>query len=170
MQVVATRDGYYGGRVRHAGDAFEVAAREQFSDRWMVEVGTAKHTDFVNAHSEHRPDRDKITGERISSGGVAEQLAVALEENRRLEGVVAELKAELANYRADEGTAPVAPVDPAGGHEVIDEQASAPTRHRRNTTDARPEVGKEDETAQPEMDKTDEKPPVRRRRQPAGAK
>lgn len=107
MQVVAIRDGFY-GKLRKAGDEFEVTDPKHVSAKWMAEVGTKRYEDFMNAHEKRggqSKEIDKITGERMVSGGVAEQLAIALEDNRRLTAEVAELKATIEVMRSETGKA-----------------------------------------------------------------
>jgi len=134
-RVVAIRDGYYGGIVRRIGDVFHVANESELSKRWMAKEGTEKFADFVSAHNATGPDdsRDRITGERIRSGGVAEQLAVALEENRRMSAQIVELEAELAIYKQDAKPSKVESRTPAEPEDKAEAEAAKPVRRRRST-------------------------------------
>lgn len=135
MEVVATRDGHYDGRIRKAGDAFRLATKQAFSDRWMVEKGTKKYADFVAAHErggQKINTRDAINGERLTSGGIAEQLAIALEENRKLKAEIAALK---SGENIDEGDEyqepkPVEAPTPASEATVAPEQTGGSIKKR----------------------------------------
>jgi len=135
-KVVATRDGYYGGKLRKAGTHFNVDLDRHVSANWMAQEGCAKYRDFMRGFDADKNKRDDITGERLSAGGLAEQLAVQGEELRRKDAYVAELEAELAQLR---------PVGDAGGREKVE-----------TVTPAEEEQAAEGETSKP----------VRRRRQP----
>ncbi len=140
IEVIATRTGYYGGVVRHAdGKPFTVEKKEHVSKRWMAEVGSAKAEDFMRALNREQPEKmDKITGERITSGGVAEQLAVALEENRKLAARIAELEAEKALLQEAVPPKKVETVTPAESEKAAAEETTKPVqrRRRRKTEDA----------------------------------
>lgn len=136
-EVVATRDGFY-DKYRRTGEVFTVRQASELSDRWMAEVGTSKHRDFMEARGrDNSPKRDQITGERVRSGGVAEQLAIALEENRRLTNENADLQAQVNALVAKQDQAlkpvedvstPAAEPDDDGPEEV---GAPKPARVRR---------------------------------------
>lgn len=115
MQVVATRDGFY-GKLRKAGDQFEVTDPQHVSKKWMAEVGSKKYEDFLDAHEKRGgqvKEIDKITGERLISGGVAEQLAIALEENRTLKQEIAELQATVTVLESSSPKKKAPPPTPA---------------------------------------------------------
>lgn len=138
IKVVATRDGFY-EKLRKAGDEFTVVSKEQVSSRWMVEVGTEKYEDFMDAWEarggqRQNLERDKITGERISAGGIPEQLAVALETNRELEALVAELKAENALLKSNHKITPSADPTPADPVDEDEQKTTPAPRTRRRRT------------------------------------
>lgn len=136
-KVVATRDGFY-DKYRRTGEVFTVRQASELSDRWMAEVGTDKHRDFMEARGrDNSPKRDQITGERVRSGGVAEQLAIALEENRRLTNENADLQSQVNALVAkqDQALKPVedvsAPADEPDDDGPEEVGAPKPTRARR---------------------------------------
>ena len=138
MKVIATRDGFY-GKLRAAGDQFEVTDPAHVSKKWMAEVGSKKYEDFIEAHERRGgqvKEIDKITGERLISGGVAEQLAIALEENRELKAQIAELQATINVLEDERGKSKTPPPTPAPAEKTEDadkEQADGEgaTRVRR---------------------------------------
>lgn len=99
MRVVATREGYH-GRVRKPGEVFEVPEGSPLG-RWMLDATSAEGMAYIAGTRgvSQKNERDRLTGERLAAGGIAEQLAVALEEGRRLRERVAELEAELQVHR-----------------------------------------------------------------------
>lgn len=134
LDVVALRDGMYpNGTMRKRGDKFKVTDEKHISKRWMARKGTPQYDDFMRALAQDdSATRDAINGERVSSGGIAEQLSIALEENRSLKAQVAELKAELELAReANPAPAKVETVTPAEKEEAIENEASKPVRRRR---------------------------------------
>lgn len=141
IPVVAVLAGHYGGRYRKPGETFEVTDPKHISKRWMAPQGSDKAKAFEKALTKRGGDRDGITGERISSGGIAEQLAVSIEENRVLKGRVAELEAEVAELRDRAGPPDeVTSATPAGGDDAPDADAvdndgteeKEPRRRRRS--------------------------------------
>lgn len=144
MKVVATREGYYGGRVRKVGEVFDLVAKTEMSERWMLDVTTREGKAFVSgidgekATTKNIHGRDTLNGERIAAGGVAEQLAIALEEKRTLQQEVAELRAQLKAVKAEK-VAPRKP-NPSPTPAVVEKEdqqvPSAPTRVRRRSAPA----------------------------------
>ena len=95
--VVATRRGQYGGKMREPGDEFFVTLDQHLSDKWMAVDGTPKHASFIAAHArEPAAKRDAITGERLASGGIAEEMAILQGELAVARASLAELRAEMA--------------------------------------------------------------------------
>lgn len=115
MRVVATREGYC-GKIRKVGEVFALPEGVALSSKWMLDVNTPEGQAFVAGTSGggRKMERDKLTGERLAAGGIAEQLAVALEDGRRLRERVAELEAEITVLQARQAPAPaVEPTHPA---------------------------------------------------------
>lgn len=131
-EVVATRDGLYGGKVRKAGTKFNVDLDKHVSARWMAVKGTPKYNDFMRSIEADKDDaRDKITGERLSAGGLAEQLSIALEEGRRHKQHIAELEAELALAREGVTAQKVEAITPAEEEAKAEDKGETPVRRRR---------------------------------------
>jgi hypothetical protein len=138
IEVVATREGY-SGKVRKEGDKFTVPNKEAVSKRWMLERGTPEYDAFmVDSLAQTGNDDARIANERIASGGINEQLAIATTTIQQLTAKVAELEAENAVLK-DQVTAPVvepAAVDAAPTGENESENATvttAKTRRRRSS-------------------------------------
>lgn len=130
-QVVAIRDGHFGGKYRKTGDIFRVDDPKLLSKRWMAEEGSQKYDDFIRAHKiDGKVQKDAITGERIASGGIAEQLAVALEENRLLKARIVELEAEmeLMTHKPKAKVSSPTPADEPSDETTDDDK---PVRRRR---------------------------------------
>ena len=123
IPVIAIRDGHYGGQYRKAGAKFNVTNPRHVSDKWMAPQDSKKAKDFEKALAKRGEDRDGITGERVAAGGVPEQLAIALEENRVLQGRVAELEAMVDELRKAAPREEVQSQTPAEGHDNNDEDA-----------------------------------------------
>jgi hypothetical protein len=89
LEVHATRDGFY-GEYRRAGATFTIKnPAKSFSKRWMVEADTASGAEYARRHAaQTNAARDAITGERLQSGGQAEEILV-------LQRQLAELAAHL---------------------------------------------------------------------------
>lgn len=144
VDVIATRDGHDGRMYRKAGSRFSVP-EDQISKRWMVPADSAKAKQFSKALENKDADRDRITGERVASGGLSEQLSVALAENTELKAQVTDLTAQVDKLTAQlgrangsgSGQAPATPADNVAGGEQ-DETNDAPTtttkRRRRSTS------------------------------------
>lgn len=140
IPVIATRDGHYGGKYRRAGDKFDVTKAAHVSKRWMAPQDSQKAKEFERALSKQGVERDQITGERVSAGGVPEQLAIALEENRKLtdqvtsqQQAIDELTKQLEEFKS-EPVAPATPAEPqdaAEGDEVDSDGNTGPTQRRR---------------------------------------
>lgn len=132
IEVIATREGFF-GTYRSIGERFTVP-EGKMSKRWMVPADSPEADKIDRAKGE--VDRDSITGERVASGGLSEQLAVALEENRDLKARVSELEAQLGNgAEVQNEPAPVQGPTPAeetvtGGEE---EGARTTTTRRRRS-------------------------------------
>lgn len=94
VEVVATRDGHFGGQYRRPGDRFHIP-EDKISKRWMLRADDPKAKDFAQGMGNKKVDRDQITGERVAAGGLAEQLTVTLEENRVLKQRIEELEARV---------------------------------------------------------------------------
>jgi hypothetical protein len=150
IAVIATRDGHYGGKYRTAGDKFEVTDPKHVSSRWMAPQNSQKAKDFEKALDKRGQDRDSITGERVSAGGVPEQLAVALEENRKLTDQVAsqqqaidELTKQLQELKSGP-VASVTPADPSEGasgeeEDAVDSTGTGEKKPQRRRRKAQPE-------------------------------
>jgi len=132
-KVVALRDGYYGGKIRKAGDHFNVDLDRHISAKWMAEEGSAKYRDFMRGIDADKNKRDDITGERLSAGGLAEQLSVTLEDNRRKDAYIAELEAELSILRSGGPVSreKVETITPAEEEKAAEGETSKPVRRRR---------------------------------------
>jgi len=118
IEVVALRDGHFGGQYRRPGDRF-VVPEGKMSKRWMISADDPKAEQFPQGMGDKTIDRDQITGERVAAGGLAEQLSVALEENRVLKQRIAELEAQV-------NTDPVKAVPVDNTPDVPDAEVSAP--------------------------------------------
>ena len=95
--VIATRRGQYDGKIREPGDTFFVVLDQHLSDKWMAVEGTPKHAAFVSASArEPASKRDAITGERLASGGIAEEFAILQGELAVAHAALAELRAEIS--------------------------------------------------------------------------
>lgn len=106
IQVIATREGYYGGHVRKVDLVpFTVQTKKHVSKRWMLEVGTPEYDAYVNKSKDEYANSEeaKLEAERLAVGGLQEELAVALSENKRLKRNVAELEATIAELKARDG-------------------------------------------------------------------
>lgn len=146
IEVIAIQDGHYGGQYRKKGARFTVKNPDkELSKRWMAPADSQKAKDFQKALGKREDDLDKVTGERVKSGGLSEQLAVTMDENRALKGRVAELEKQVDELTSDV-TTPVPPVTPAeqtGNDEAtnasteataVNEAGEAPKRRTRSRT------------------------------------
>ena len=142
IQVIATREGYYGGHVRKVDLVpFAVQTKKHISKRWMLEVGTPEYDAYVNKTSRDYANSDeaKIEAERLAVGGLQEELAVALSENKRLTRNVAELEEQVRVLKdrdaviqepVEDASIPQNDDAPAAEPEEVEEE-TAPTRKRR---------------------------------------
>lgn len=110
IDVVATKKGYYGGKIRAIGDRFRVASEGELSATWMARKGTDEYDTTVSGRTTGI-SRTQIDQERAEAGGLAEQLAISQAEVRTLKERVAELEAMVAVY-ADRAGAEIKPVEP----------------------------------------------------------
>lgn len=125
IQVVATRKGLYGGKIRLPHEAFEIADKAEMSARWMVEVGTREHTAFVGTQAGVKAAEQRVAEERRAAGGIEESLAVTLEENRDLRMRISELEAENRVLRERAAAPGVKPPTPARA-DYVEEGATTP--------------------------------------------
>lgn len=90
LEVYATRDGFYDSYRKH-GDKFVIRDPDKaFSKRWMVPVDTKEGRAFIERHKrQENAAQDAITGERLQSGGEAEQIKIMMDQ-------INELKTQLA--------------------------------------------------------------------------
>lgn len=95
LQVFATRDGWYDGYKKPDGVPFTIRdPNTSFAKTWMVPVDDEAGKAFVSRLVKQRKaSNDAITGERLQSGGAAEQLSQVMRE-------LAETKAEMAALKA----------------------------------------------------------------------
>ncbi len=110
------------------------------SDRWMLRTDTSEGKAFIKGiqgeDTRTLSARDKLTGERIAAGGVAEELAIQLDENRVLRERVAELEAEIDVLRGrQKAPEPSKGPSPAQAEKTTEEVAAEqqPKRVRRRT-------------------------------------
>lgn len=129
VEVVALRRGYINGRTIEPGDIFEIE-RGKMSKRWMAEKGTDGFKSFLSHHDKGAPKTDAVTGERLASGGIAEELAVVTGERNRLRAEVAEVKAELELLRS-ERSMPKQPTQSKAEDEAETVESEPATRVRR---------------------------------------
>lgn len=131
MTVFAIRDGFY-DKYRRAGDKFTIRNSADFSKRWMVEADSEAGRMFQRRHEvQTNAARDAITGERLQSGGSAEEIAI-------LRAEIAELKkAQGGNAvdRTETENETVANPDAAGSGDANDD-APAPQQGRRRRSKA----------------------------------
>lgn len=135
VEVVAIRQGYRENRIVEVGEHFSIEP-QKVSKRWMAKVGTPEYEAFMRAHNPAPLERDKITGEQIAAGGIAEELALVTAKANALESQVAELTAENALMRtqlADLQGSPTPAPTPAKKKAETDETAGEEdtTRVRR---------------------------------------
>jgi hypothetical protein len=97
VEVVAMRTGYLQGEMIRPGDHFAID-ETKVSKRWMAKVGTEEYEQFMSHHAPG-PKTDAVSGERLASGGIAEELAMITAERNQLRTQVAELEAELRLIR-----------------------------------------------------------------------
>lgn len=141
MKVIALQDGHYGGQYRKKGAKFTVQnPAKELSKRWMAPADSQKAKDFERALGKREDDLDRVNGERVKAGGLSEQLAIALEENRALKGRVAELEKQIDETSSPEPVPAPTPADPGPDNEAnaapaapASEGGEAPKRRSRSS-------------------------------------
>lgn len=139
LTVYAIRDGFYEA-YRRPGDRFTIENPDvAFSKRWMVPADTAEGNAFIKRHNQQEnAAKDAITGERLQSGGQAEELVLMRQQMAELKATINELNGKSLGAKANTQSPPAAapkseavpttvmPTEPAA-----DEQPAAPAKARR---------------------------------------
>lgn len=138
IRVIATREGTYGGNgaaptMRTSGEQFEIDQPEHFSRRWMVLANSPEAAEY-SRKAAAADELDTLTGERLATGATGEQLALALDEIKKLKAQIKALNAESVTQASsapadaattDAATTDAAPTDAATTDAATTDEASA---------------------------------------------